>query len=466
MTRRGFLAGCAAAPFAPAGEPEPDPHRGLYAVWAKPGVAEALPFLKGGQVVAQWQAVEPEEGRYDFSTLSEQLGRLAKLGRSATVQVNGNRHPAYLFERVPSHPEKFSRQTQDERTLQYWHPAYIRAYVNLIAAYARELKNSPHRARIAGVRLNFNALGTEHTEVPPQARDPKSWSAPGPEWTRELAGEYRRTVVDAFTRYFAPDIRVFARAGALQDPGGLALFHTSSEIEPRSAGVERQYRNFLDYCRTGRTAGYAESWADAWGRHGGVRDPRWCGPAQYNYWRLLSDLNMGVSMIAIYGADLEQAAEPEFRDAFAFAARYAGYHASPSRAPGAWVALREGSFLKGDYTYLMSRRGDMAPAQKAGPSDQRYGAWARVLAAGGRAEFVLEAAFARAMESRPAVLRAVYLDQGRGRFRVRAAGKEFGRRLAGTGRWVAAEMPLEWRGREIQVASDAELVLHMIEVAR
>lgn len=63
---------------------------------------------------------------------------------------------------------------------------------------------------------------------------------------------------------------------------------------------------------------------------------------QYNYWRLLSDLNLGFSMIGVYGGDLANADKPECRAAFDFAARYAGYHASPSVSLGAWVALREG----------------------------------------------------------------------------------------------------------------------------
>ena len=104
------------------------------------------------------------------------------------------------------------------------------------------------------------------------------------------------------------------------------MFHTSSEIQPRSKGVQRQYEAFLKYCKPGNTVGYAESWADARGRHGGKTDPRPFGEAQWNYWRLLIDLNCGVSFIAIYGSDLSRVGEPEFRQAFEFAAKYAGYH--------------------------------------------------------------------------------------------------------------------------------------------
>lgn len=53
----------------------------------------------------------------------------------------------------------------------------------------------------------------------------------------------------------------------------LAWFHTSSEAEPRSSATERQYATFLEYSRSGKTVGYAEPWASAWGEHGGGLDP-------------------------------------------------------------------------------------------------------------------------------------------------------------------------------------------------
>ena len=39
----------------------PDPNRGLYAIWAQDPKLAELPFIKGGQVLAQWKDVEPEE---------------------------------------------------------------------------------------------------------------------------------------------------------------------------------------------------------------------------------------------------------------------------------------------------------------------------------------------------------------------------------------------------------------------
>ena len=459
---------------------EPDPNRGLYAIWANDPKLATLPFIKGGQAIAQWKDVEPAEGRYDFSSIDRQFQ-----SRPATVQINGNLHPEFLFAKVPHLSKKLSVQVRDARgTLAYWHPAYVKAYLAMLHAYAEHLKHAPYRANVLGVRLNFNALGTEHTAVPPEDRDPSRWTVPAGiqplrAWTHEIGEEYKRQVVDAFVREFTPAVRLFVRnnffAGDEASPaltqmlrtGRLSLFHTSSEIEPRPHG-EGQYKAFLQYCRTGQTVCYAESWADARGRHGGKTDPRWCPPAQYNYWRLLGDLNWGVSFIAIYGADLAEWQDPEFHAAFDFAARYAGYHASPVEAPGAWVALREGNTLKGDYSFLMQRKGEMAAVEKAGPDEQRFGAWARELKKGAKARFTVDAEFARAAGGKPVTVAVTFLDRGRGALEVWHDGKLSYWPIKNTGRWVTATFPAADASftEDLVISADIDVVLHLLEVRR
>jgi hypothetical protein len=230
---------------------------------------------------------------------------------------------------------------------------------------------------------------------------------------------------------------------------------------------ERYTTVFLAYCRTGKAVCYAESIADAKGRHGSQTDARWCGPEQYNYWRLLSDLNLGFSMIGIYGADLENAARPEYKAAFDFAAKYAGYHASPSVAPGAWVALREGSLLlKGDYSFLMRRvSGDLRGEEKVGPPEERFGAWACMLAKGSQAKFAPDPEFVRSLTDKPATVRVTYLDKGRGGFTIGAGGRKFHQELKGSGHWRTAEFQAP-HPEVIAVDGDTGLTLHMIEVLR
>ena len=473
-------------------EPLPDPNRGLYAIWAKPEAIE-LPFIKGGQVVVQWRDLQLGQDKYDFSQLDAKLEAMHKAGRVATVQVNGNQHPTFLFEIVPCHPERLSIQVADKQgTLQYWHPAYVKAYCDFLAAYAEHLKQSPFRSAILGVRLNFNAVGTEHTSLTEADRDPRRWIcppgvSPGPIWTPKTASDYKRLIVDTFVKHFSPEIRVFVRNNVFRDfgqdrefesmfeTGRLALFHTSTEVEPRSRGVEAQYLAFLRFCRPGNTLAYAECWADAWGRHGGITDPRWCSPCQWNYWRLLADLHCGVSFVAIYGGDLAHADDPQFRAAFEFAQKYAGYHASPSVSPGAWIALREGDFLKGDYTFLMERLpGDTTdPKKNVGLDDQRFGAWARTIPAGGRLRFSLDERFARSLGGRKAIVRVTYLDSEKGSFNVVIPGQTWAAQMAGSGRWTTDQLLVPSASFEgsntkpdIEIQAQIPVSFHMVEVTR
>ncbi len=152
-------------------ERAPDPNRGLYAIWAKPQ-QQNLPFLKGGQICLQWKEVQPGPDRYDFSKLDAALVELHAARRPATVQINGNRRPAFLFQQVPYHPEKLSVQVGDKQgTLMFWHPAHMQAYLGLIEAYGRHLRHSPYKDAVLGVRLNFNSIGTEHLHVEAANRD-------------------------------------------------------------------------------------------------------------------------------------------------------------------------------------------------------------------------------------------------------------------------------------------------------
>ena len=130
------------------GEVVPDANRGLYAIWTKPEISDHLPFLKGGQVVLQWEQVQPAADRYDFSILRQQLETIAKLGRVTTVQLNANRQPAFLYDKVPSTKKTLTKEQDKRGTLQYWHPAYVEAYTDLIAAFAREVKSSPYHDHV------------------------------------------------------------------------------------------------------------------------------------------------------------------------------------------------------------------------------------------------------------------------------------------------------------------------------
>lgn len=499
--------------FAPsfANSVEPAKDRGLYAIWYNniPQVLD-LPYVSGGQVVVQWSDVEPSEGQYDFSKIEEKLKPLNERGYPATIQINGNIKPEWLFDVVPSRPEIIGHQIKDKRgTLMYWHERHEAAYLGMLRAFARFLKETPLRDSVLGVRLNFNSLGTEHFNVEAKYRSLSGWNAPagvemGAEWTKAIGNAYRSRVVEAFVEYFTPEVRVFVRNSIDVDmrekyldqfeKGALCWFHTSTEAQPRGTAVERQYQTFLDYCRTGKTLGYAECWASAWGDHGGKRDERPFSPPQWNYWRLLADLNSGVSFIAAYGTDLRVAVDgvykyggkpgidalaykDEFTAAFEFAAKYAGYHASPKQSPGAWIAFREGDYLKGDYSFLMSRGTDLSSERRnVGPDEQRYGAWARLLPANDSIRLTLDEDFANSLRGKPTTVRVTYLRDttSSSRFTFNGSGVKHPVAIGNQKDWTtwskvipSTDFQPDETGAHIRLDGHGQgAVLHMVEITR
>lgn len=497
----------------------PHPDRGLYAVWTFGDTdVERLSYVRGGQITLDWQTVHPEPGRFDFASLDALLREMQARGRKATVQINGGRKPAWLFARVPHHPERVTPQVGDPRgSLMYWHPAHVSAHLDLLRAWAEHLRQSPYKSAVLGIRQNLNALGTEFTVVPEGKRSLAQWItpsgvAPGTEWTLAAATDYHRTILAAYVECFSRDFTIFVRNHLsdtvrashreLWENGTLAWFHTSSEMEPRSMGTERQYLTFLEYCRTGKTVGYAEPWADAFGWHG-LRepDPRWCSAPQWNYWRLLCDLHCGVSFVAVFGADLRIALDGkhplpwsrvvderqyphysgEFDEAFRFAARYAGYAAFPAESPGAWIAFRHSTInlsndrpleaLTGDYTFHLRRLN--APGsfeREVGPEDQRYGAWALKLPPGEELRLAADDAFIRSLVDGKAIVSVIYLDRGNGTLELSLGPELHRQKLAAAEKWKTAKFSVDCQGSEPAVVkvrcTGAPVYLHMVAVER
>jgi hypothetical protein len=505
------------------------PAAGLYAIWYTnhPDVLN-LPYISGGQIVLQWADIEPAEGHYDFSTLDAQLSDFAKTNLKTTIQINGDRKPSWLFQLVPHTATKLSIQVGDDPgTLMYWHPDYIKAYTDLLAAFARYLKNSPYLSCVSGMRQNFDAIGTEQINVPAANQALNQWIVPvgvtqGPTWTQTLADDYQKTVLDAFVNDFSSWVFVFIRNTIsdslistylpLIESGKLGWFQTGSEVEPRGNGGEDSESRYYNYCLTGETAGYAESMADAWGYHGSTQDVHWASPPQWNYWRLLNDLSAGVSLIAIYGNDLNVALtgkyaqgttapnyQDEFNQAFEFAAKYAGFISQPQNSPGAWIAFRHSDFnilqknslqQKGyanaaqtaaltqytdDYTFLIKRLPDDTTVQtNVGPDDQRFGAWARLLPATQSMRFGLDDAFVQSLKGKSSTVQITYLDSSAGSFITTLNGQTFTTDLKGTGRWQTASYAIsgtnlvkDKNGADITIQSlGADIYFHMLEITK
>jgi hypothetical protein len=497
---------------------KPSDVRGMYAIWYGEDTSMlSLPFIRGGQIVVQWADLEPAEGKFDFSSIDKQLKLMKSLGKTTTVQVNGNKKPKWLYNKVPTHPEKLSHQIgDDEGTLMYWHPNFKKAYTDFLKAYATHLKKSPYLAMMVGIRMNFNALGTEHFPVPKEKRSLDQWKVPkgvaqGIEWTDQVSEDYQTMITDEYIKDF-DGIKVFMRNNLPKEmvekyrkkfeAGNLMLFHTSSEMEPRGPKPETNYGLFYEFCKSGKTLAYAEPWADAWGHHGNQIDKRWTGPSQWTYWRVLSDLNSGVSLIAVYTNDLRvaqlgiqrkgadvQKYRGEFAKSFKFGALYAGYQASPEVSPGAWVAFRhndknrmtnnELKQFTGDYTFLMKQVGDDETIWKdvinVGNENQRFGAWSKVLPEGKKIKLELSNLFATSIKGKSSTIKVIYLDSTKGgSFEIAYSNQKIKTNLEGTRKWKTLEIPI-YKSDFSKDASAAQITLtslsgntvfHMVNVER
>lgn len=204
--------------------------------------------------------------------------------------------------------------------------------------------------------------------------------------------------------------------------------------------------------------------------------------------------------------------QAEFLSAWEFGARYAGFLSRPAESPGAWIAFREsltdlGGYNKAhtDYGFFLRRAapdasegmdarrdGAPVPAQAnrtraglfaIGPADQRHGAWARRLPAGGAGmTLAWDEAFQRGAAGAKVDLAVTLLDavpggrrgekKGGARLTVALGGQVYSAQVGSSGRWrrvvwegVAMRGPEA--GATLQLrAEGADVVLHMVEVVK
>ncbi|MVF12952.1 hypothetical protein FT643_12460 [Ketobacter sp. MCCC 1A13808] len=487
------LALCCLALLFSASAPAKNPYGGIYLIWATGADQYSLDFIDGGQVMLQWKSLHTGEDEYDWGKLDKHLAYFDNLDIKVTLQINGNRKPAFLFQRVPYHSVPHSHQIKDkDGTLMYWHPYYVDQYEKFLIALSKHLKKAAYSDHILGIRMNYNKVGTEHSisvkDMPPKAE----WKVPrGVKWVdfeSTQNEDYVERINKAYLTYFPPEYKLFLRMTAATSPtiedalskGIAGVYQTGAEMEPRYKGDENaRYGPFLQWCRTGITDCYAESWAAADGTHGTKKDKRWSTFAQFNYWRILSDLNLGVSYLAVYGLDIERCHDPEFMAAFDFARKYAGYHARPQTSPGAWIAFREGLHLKGDYTFLAKpvpasehfKPRDLRynPPQQLGDQSVRFGAWARSLSAGKSIDVEFDKGFIESLSGTTRKLTVTYLDRGTGVLAVKAFGKEQRIQLENTQKWIQRSIEFSQGNSDSVVnlkAKSRSITLHMVEIER
>jgi chitodextrinase len=473
------------------------PDRGVAMIWY--GGQNNLDSRDGivtvGQIFFMWRSFESTKDNYDFESLNRQLEDIHNKGMKTTIQVNGNKHPDYIFQIVP-YLDGVALPTQKNHTPEigygppmYWHPTYKQRYKKMIDTLAYHVKNSPWKDAVLGIRHSFNAVGTEHHHIPPEYREKAAWTFEAGvtedgdfPWSSEIADTYKKWTIDMYVDAFNPpeNINVFIRANAvsggllnerqlkLVEKGDLWIFHTSSEPQPRGGKIS-QYQVFVDYVKTGKTYAFMESWAKARSEPGDdswIKTEKPITVEQCNYWTLLVDLHCGATWPAMRIEDIDK---PAFREQFEFAAKYAGYAAAPKESPGAWIAFREGDNMAGDYTFFMTR----AAGDKSQPlynvDDAPEGLWARRVAAGDSMELEMDPEFANSLyNNRDVKLSITYKDVGTGDFEIEAFGKNFNRSLTRTGQWLTfTEKIIVDEIADMRIsAGNSPLTLHKVEVER
>lgn len=472
------------------------PDRGVAMIWydGQENLNDRDGLVTVGQIFYMWRWFEPTEGDYQFDDLDRQLKELSEKGMKATIQINGNVHPDYLFQIVP-YLDSVALPSQYDHTdsigygpPMYWHETYKEKYSNLMYALADHLRESPYKDVILAVRQSYNAVGTEHHNIPGKYRKKSDawhreegvkWGGPWP-YTDKTGKDYKRWAINMYIDAFnAPeDFPIFVRASAISngllsekqlslvEKGDLWLFHTSTEPQPRWF-KDDQYKVFVEYCKTGKTYAFMESWS--WAK---TNDEKWkwektnhpITKEQFNYWALLCDLHCGATFPAMRPQDIDIA---DYRDDYEFASKYAGYLMEPEKAPGAWIAFREGDQLTGDYTYLLER----ATTDKSTPlynvDGSKYGLWARLIKAGETMELTVSGTFLQSMPSK-ATIKIWYKDEKENKIHLNALGQANTVNTTGHGDWKIAVVNITDPNSvsQVRVKTEKDMIVHMVMIEK
>jgi hypothetical protein len=449
------------------------PPAGIYQVWGKDS-ALSLPYVKGGQITLEWSQLEPTRNRFNWSVLDSKLKYFHSIGKVATVQINSTRSkPAWVWNVV----QRCGTQ-KGQAAPRYWDPQYMQVQTELVTGLANHLKESPYRSAVALVRAAPNAIGTELTDNPGCAG-----------WSKDVRNRYYYNIMNLYRTRMLPEIKVALRtqvwtqAPTLRPPAdwlgadGAWMMGTASDIDPNP--MRDAFDAFMvTHAKNGTSGAYQEPHYTTGKKH----------LVSWNYWRILMELHKGVHAIAVYGQEIANGSNPEYRAAFDFANRYAGLHHTPAKSPGAWVALKQGpGRLAGNFTWLM-RQLDVDATSTAvdsangariiGPTGQRYGRFARRITGGtakNQLRFALDPAFKTGLAGAGTQLRVTYLDAGTGSFEVKWGGGAQTVKKSGSGSWKTVSILVGGAGYTGGLASGADITVtalgsdtstfHMVEVA-
>lgn len=476
----------------------PIPESGVYLIWGTDTEATTMPFVRGGQVNVKWSNIEPSRGAFDWSDLDSELQLYHNAGKQATVQVNSQQKPAWIYSNGIERCGSYTRRGETYDIPRYWDPNFHVMMDEMLRAVAAHLRSSPYRSAVLGVRASPNLIGTEPYLLTDDGASPTA--ACLSEWTvakgKAAYEKSMRLTYDAMM----PDIRPILRSSfflsintgslvrsELLGPDKAWVFGTNADPDDTLPAVDEFYNQWV---KTGRTKGYYES-----------TRPSPNHQLSWAYWRQLLDLGRGVSFIATYADDLRGALSTssesvEYRAAFDFANKYAGFADKPATTPGGWVAFRGGPAATDDNygMFVTQLNVDGTPGADSttvavdsaagtnviGPSGQRFGRFARRTdIASGRSRIHLRVAPEfKSTLSYGSEVAVTFLDSGSGTMTVKWGTGELDRRSftkTGSGQWrrFVVDLPAGAMAGDLDATADLEIsvagsdtTFHMVEVDR
>ena len=167
--------------------------KGLYASLKPPATEadaaafrralEGNPYLTGVLLAAQWNEIEPEEGRYDFSTLDRCVEIVRKAGKQYKFKVmTGMYSPEYIyktgairFNTIVANPNR-SNYGEPASIPVPWDPVFQRHFSRLIKAFGEHYASDSHC--VAATLTCANYMSAE-MHLPKSPEDMKQWAKVG-----------------------------------------------------------------------------------------------------------------------------------------------------------------------------------------------------------------------------------------------------------------------------------------------
>jgi len=466
--------------------------------------------MVGGWIEATWEAINPSEGKYDFSHLIQYVESSAGRPVAINILLHGEEEavgkrfadwtPAWVYDEIAGRPVVDGRpvgyRLQPEgcdrpaALPMYDHPTWQHRVDELIAALAEQFDHPDRYPNLQAISIGWGFEGLDEpthdvvcaysTQLDPALQDAfEIWAD---HLLAELSARFHHRLVWMMTTPDNADERAKQLDGHAASNLGLMIVQPTSESSLPKTSVLRAYSMSLPI-----------GWR--------LAEPN---TLAQTYWGLLNAAAQGVDWVDIQWAHLLTAEtiqrETSF-DLLLFTRDYAGRH--PRDAPGAWAlfglpatgvineapeeavnACTSGLHPDIHQQNRLSSASDLTgtPARFGHLPLRMEAGWGTEESRGiDRIEFDLKAAWEQRLavedNQRPATLRIIYLDRGQDTFDIiyPVQGRQLARRRvikANTGQWAQAQFPImqpAWGSLSepdlvIDSNGDGDELLHLVEI--